>query len=106
MLPFNQSRTPTYDLEDVQRLVGQGPISCRVSAAAFAGADELDLEPGHVIEAVLALNARDFYKSMPAERAPGLWQDVYHLRYAGFDLYIKVQINAAGQAVVVQFKKR
>jgi hypothetical protein len=43
---------------------------------------------------------------MEAERLPGLWQDVYHLRYGSVDLYIKLQISARGRGVVVQFKKR
>jgi motility quorum-sensing regulator/GCU-specific mRNA interferase toxin len=108
MLPSgsDRSRTPTYDLEEVQRLVGQGPISRRITATAFAGADELGMEPDDIVEAILALSVGHFYKSMPSLHLPGTWQDVYHLSYRECDLYIKLQINTAGQAVVVQFKER
>jgi len=106
MLPFDRSRAPTYDLEEVQRLVGQGPISCTVSQTALLNADDLGLGYGDVIEAVLLLSPAEFYKTMESERVPGSWQDVYRSSYAGLRLYIKVQINARGLAVVIQFKER
>ena len=102
----DRSRTPTYDLEEVQRLVGQGPISSRVTKTAQRGAAALDLHGAQIVEAVLSLHPEHFYKSMEADLIPGLWQDVYHCRYEGKDLYIKLQIDATGAAVVIQFKER
>ena len=43
---------------------------------------------------ILDLVEDNFYKSMPAEKAPGLFQDVY----------IKIQINEF--AVIISFKKK
>jgi len=107
MLPFHpERRTPTYDLEEVQRLAGQGPISCKVTTVALRGAAALDLEHEHVIEAVLLLCPDDFYKTMPSDEVPGSWQDVYHLTYQELQLYIKLQISTSGLAVVIQFKRR
>lgn len=45
-----------------------------------------------------------FYKTMPAERAPGLMQDVYKIRYEGERVYLKLQISKSGHAVVIAFK--
>jgi motility quorum-sensing regulator/GCU-specific mRNA interferase toxin len=107
MLPSSdRGSRPTYDLEEVQRLVGQGPISCRVTETALYGARALGLGYSHVVEAVLSLAPGDFHKSMPADRIPGMWQDVYHLTYAGLNVYVKVQLTHSGEAVVIQFKKR
>ena len=106
MLPFDRSRTPTYDLQEVQRLVGQGRVSSWITKAAERGAAELCLDPGQIVEAVLLLKTEHFYKSMQADAAPGLWQDVYHLRHRGKELYIKLQIDTTGAAVVIQFKER
>jgi motility quorum-sensing regulator/GCU-specific mRNA interferase toxin len=105
MLPFNE-HTPTYDLQQVQQLIGQGELSRVISHAAAEAADKLDFSREDVVEAVLSLAPGDFYKSMEAERLPGLWQDVYHLRYRGIDLYIKLQIDTKGRAVVIQFKRK
>ncbi len=107
MLPSDQSRgTPTYDLERIQQLVGQGAISRRVTTAALEGAHQLGLDRSEIIAAVLELTPTCFHKSMEADKCPGLWQDVYHLRYRSMELYIKLQIDPVGIAVVIQFKAR
>jgi hypothetical protein len=106
MLPFDRSRTPTYDLEAVQRLVGQGPITRWITRAAAEGAIELGMNEDAIVEAVLMLTSAHFYKSMEAEQRPGLWQDVYHLPYGRRELYLKLQIAYDGHAVVVQCKRR
>jgi motility quorum-sensing regulator/GCU-specific mRNA interferase toxin len=108
MLPLDpKSRaTPTYDLERIQQLVGQGPISRVVTAAAAEGARTLGLGLQDIDAAVLELTPACFYKSMESERVPGLWQDVYHLSYKGAVLYLKLQIDSFGRGVVIQCKEK
>ena len=108
MLPSSgdRSRTPAYDLEEVQRLVGQGAISRRITKAAVDGAVEVGLSEEGLVAAVLSLTPAHFYKSMEAEQRPGLWQDVYHLPHGTMMLYLKLQIGHDGRAVVVQCKRR
>jgi motility quorum-sensing regulator/GCU-specific mRNA interferase toxin len=108
MLPLDPASraTPTYDLERVQQFVGQGGLSCVITTAAYDGAGEWEWERQEIIEAVLSLAPQHFYKTMEAEKRPGLWQDVYHLPFRGVELYIKLQIDPAGFAAVVQFKRR
>lgn len=101
-----RSGTPAYDLRRVQQLVGQGPLSRRITTAAYDGARVLGIDDDGIVEAVLSLTAAGFYKSMESEVCPGLWQDVYHLTYGRFTLYIKLQIAPDGRAVVVQFKQK
>jgi hypothetical protein len=97
---------PTYDLRELQRLIGQGRISSQISRAAVDGASALDLDDEAIVDAVLTLESGHFYKSMEAEKCPGLWQDVYHVSYRGTWLYIKLQLLPDGRAAVVQFKER
>jgi hypothetical protein len=97
---------PMYDLEKVQQLVGQGLLSSSITQAAKDGAELLGFGDEDIVQAVLELTPRHFYKSMESERLPGLWQDVYHLDYRGWPLYIKLQLNPVGRAVVVQYKAR
>ena len=108
MLPSHSGgRRPTYDLELVQQLIGQGPLSCLITVAAREGARDCGFsEPDDIDEVILALSPANFYKTMEAEKCPGRWQDVYHSEFYGVELYIKLQINSAGTAVVVQFKRR
>lgn len=107
MLPSsgNRGRAPAYDLEEVQRLVGQGPISSRITKVAIQGAADVGMREQDIVAAVLALDAGCFYKSMESEKTPGLWQDVYHLTWGDVELYLKLQING-GFAVVVQCKEK
>jgi motility quorum-sensing regulator/GCU-specific mRNA interferase toxin len=107
MLPYEPGRSiARYDLEALQQLVGQGELSCMITTAARVGARECGLDVDEVVEAVLDLSTTDFYKSMEAEKRPALWQDVYHSSFRGVNLYIKLQLGSAGDAVVVQFKRR
>jgi len=96
----------TYDLEMLQRLIGQGPLSRVITTAAIGGAGLLNIDTAGIVEAVLALTPAHFYKSMEAEKRPGLWQDVYHLPFEGVEIYIKLQLSPDGRGVVVQFKLR
>jgi motility quorum-sensing regulator/GCU-specific mRNA interferase toxin len=106
MLPYNE-RTPTYDLQQVQWLVGQGPLSRVITSAARVGARDCGfVDTRDIVSVVLALSPKNFYKTMEAERCPGLWQDVYHSSFHGVNLYIKLQISFEGAAVIVQFKER
>ena len=49
------------------------------------------------------LNETHFYKTMPAEKKPGLMQDVYRITYQGRRLYLKLQV-VNGWAAVISFK--
>jgi hypothetical protein len=105
MLPYNE-HAPTYDLRQLQWLVGQGELSRVISYVAAQGANELDFSREDIVEAILSLEETHFYKSMESERISGLWQDVYHLWYRGVHLYVKLQVDMKGRAVVIQFKRK
>jgi hypothetical protein len=74
-------------------------LSARQDALAF-GFDSEDIR-----DCVLALNETHFYKYMPAEKVPGLWQDVYKVTYEGIRVYLKLQINFANNAIIISFKE-
>jgi motility quorum-sensing regulator/GCU-specific mRNA interferase toxin len=104
MLPYEE--TPTYDLEQVQWLVGQGELTSYISEAAIRGGEALQIGVDGIVEVVLSLEPGDFYKSMEAERRLGRWQDVYHRWLGDVEVYIKLQIDDSGRAVVIQFKRK
>lgn len=97
---------PTYDLQHLQQLVGQGELSRFVTVTAHRGAGDAGFVETDIIAAVLELRHSDFYKTMEAEQCPGRWQDVYRLEFRGVALYIKLQLSVEGRAVVIQFKPR
>jgi motility quorum-sensing regulator/GCU-specific mRNA interferase toxin len=105
MLPYDE-HTPMDDLQQMQLLVGQGAMTCRVTEAALLGGEALGMDRNAIVAVVLSLEPGDFYKTMEADLCPGLWQDVYHCRVNELELYIKLQVDHTGRAVVIQFKRR
>lgn len=100
-------RKPRYPLERVQALILGGEKGYRISRVARDGAAELHLDEQDIVACVCRLDDGDFYKSMPAEKSLGDWQDVYKAKYCGFSIYLKVQIveRAGSVAVVISFKR-
>lgn len=96
------SRSPTYDLGVVQELVRQRLY--RITVPARKGASDLYLDESDIVDCVLLLREEDFYKTMEAEKAKGLYQDVYRLRYQSRAIYLKLQINRRQTAIVISFK--
>lgn len=101
---------PTYALEEVKRLIAAG--ACRVTTTAEHHArDDLGLTRDALLRCVRQLSGRDFYKTMPSEKMPGHFQDVYRrvfetpLHQGGIEVYCKVQI-VQGRTVVISFKLR
>lgn len=97
---------PTYDLQYLQQLVGQGELSRIITGAAREGASDCGLDVPGIVAAVLELGPTHFYKTMEAGKCPGLWQDVYHLVFRGLELYIKLQLSPDHRATVVQLKRK
>jgi len=95
---------PSYALLRVKELVREGKYRITVSAfqtAAFMGFLDED-----ITECIVdSLEPSHFYKTMAAEQKPGLMQDVYKITYEGKRVYLKLQINESGIAVIVSFKE-
>ena len=99
---------PTYDLATIKALVGSG--QCIVTGEAINGAGALGFDRSDIVSCVIRLTAADFYKTMPAVKRPGLWQDVYRPVHCGIALYVKLQLvprsDGRSLSVVVQFKRK
>jgi len=98
-------KTPTYDLEDIKELL-QDEDTRIVSrddlklAAALGYTDE-----DEIVARVLLLKRNEFHKSMPSEKIPSSWQDVYHTKDGPTRIYIKLSITFNGKGAVVSFKE-
>ncbi len=61
-----------------------------------------------ILDTILDLTPRDFYKSMTAYRDHKIWQDVYKPHFmkedTAFDLYIKLQESIDEKCVIISFK--
>ena len=94
---------PRYNLADIRTLVLEGRY--HITLQARQDALDLDFDSEGVRQCVLALNPTHFYKSMPAEKVPGLWQDVYKVTFEDIRVYLKLQINFDNNAIIISFKE-
>jgi hypothetical protein len=95
---------PSYPLEQIKQLFGNG--NYRITESAFQTAALIDCLHDDILDCVMNyLCESHFYKTMVSDKVPGLMQDVYKIRYEGQRVYLKLQINKAGCAVVVSFKE-
>ena len=94
----------TYSLNEIQLRLRDGRFTITVSG--MQGALQMGLDDEDIVECICEeLRDSHFYKTMPAEKLPGMWQDVYRIRFRGQRVYLKVQINARGKAVIISFKE-
>ena len=95
---------PSYVLLRLKELVKDGKY--RITVTAFQTAALMGFLDEDITECIVDfLGASHFYKTMASEQKPGLMQDVYKITYEGKRVYLKLQINQSGLAVIVSFKE-
>jgi MqsR (Motility quorum-sensing regulator) toxin of toxin-antitoxin system len=95
--------TPRYDLDLIKLLVRSGRWTIGLTPAQHVRQMDMDVED--VADCLLRLRAEDYYKSLPCDHFPGVWQDVYRPAYGGRSLYVKVQCDEE-VVTVAAFKRR
>jgi len=99
-----EKRKPTYDLASI-RAAFLDENSLRLSRTAIRCVRSLGFSRTDVVEVIQALRPSHFYKSMTTYADHTVWQDVYHARHQGIDLYVKFQM-APGGYLIISFKER
>ena len=94
---------PYYDLEKWKSIAATGYY--RITYSALSDGRHIGFDDEDILDCCFQLDDNDFYKPMKAITAPDLWQDVYKITYESVRLYVKIQINDSGKAVVVSFKE-
>jgi hypothetical protein len=94
----------TYSLSRIKDLVRESKY--RITVSAFQTAALMGFLDEDITDCIVnCLASSHFYKTMAAERRAGLMQDVYKITYDGRRVYLKLQINQSGLAVIVSFKE-
>lgn len=96
-----EKRTPHHKLTVVQALATAGKV--RTTHAARTGASELGLTFLDILEIMIALTSRDFYKSMTTYADHTLWQDVYRPVIQVGGVYLKLTV--VDDLLIVSFKE-
>lgn len=99
--PIMEKYTPTYDLEKFK----QSNFSITTTALRSATEIGFDIEGVHAV--VSTMEKSQFYKSMTSKYNHKLWQDVYHVPFDDYILYVKF---TAGQEIsefwLLSFKEK
>jgi motility quorum-sensing regulator / GCU-specific mRNA interferase toxin len=102
-----QKQTHAYHLENIKRAFRRPEsLGGRVTNSAFKGAQQLGLSRQDVIAVIQSLTPKGFYKSMTSYGDHRIWQDVYHARYQGRDIYLKFTAKPGGDYLLISFKER
>lgn len=72
--------------------------------AAARGADDPGMDEQAVVDVIAGLTAGDFDKSMPSDRDPAIWQDVYRPIVADRALHVKFTVDTQGNLLLISFK--
>jgi motility quorum-sensing regulator/GCU-specific mRNA interferase toxin len=101
---MTRARRPRYALTFIKAEFADATRIYRTMTAA-TGAEELGMDDQAVVDVIAGLTASDFDKSMPSDRDPAIWQDVYKPVVAGCELYVKFTMDSQGQVLLISFKE-
>ena len=92
--------TPTYDLTSFKQ------SDFGIKQSALLGAAALGLGRKEIEEAVSGMLPQHFYKSMTSYNNHRIWQDVYHVPYRDWLLYIKFTQGIVTEFELLSFKEK
>jgi motility quorum-sensing regulator/GCU-specific mRNA interferase toxin len=93
--------TPHCKLEIIQSLARDGKI--RATYSALAGGAALDLDFAQMVNTVMKLTPREFFKSMTTHNDSRIWQDVYRPVTEEGPIYMKFTVDDG--VLIVSFKE-
>ncbi len=92
---------PHCELSTVKAMLEAGKV--RITTSALAGADALGLDFDEIVNIVMALTSKDFYKSMTSYNNHKEWQDVYRpITHVG-EVYLKLIV--VNDVLILSFKE-
>ncbi|WP_323016841.1 type II toxin-antitoxin system MqsR family toxin [Castellaniella sp.] len=94
--------TPHCRLSRVKHLLAAGKV--RTTHSARIGANELGLSFSSMLDVLMSLTIRDFYKSMTTHADHSIWQDVYCPVTSYGSIYLKLTV--IDDVLIVSFKER
>jgi motility quorum-sensing regulator/GCU-specific mRNA interferase toxin len=92
---------PRHSLAEVKRLIRESCVI--ITRTAVEDAKHIGFYRADILDTTLALEQRDFYKSMTSHRDHRLWMDVYRPKTSAGQVYLKLMIE--GNAVIISFKE-
>jgi motility quorum-sensing regulator / GCU-specific mRNA interferase toxin len=99
-----EKKTPHYELSGFQREFSS-PRALRMTRTASSQALALGMSMTDVVVMVQDMKRSHFFKAMTSHADATIWQDVYHVPWAGLLLYVKLTVDGAGR-LLLQLKEK
>jgi motility quorum-sensing regulator / GCU-specific mRNA interferase toxin len=96
---------PTHDLETI-KVVFSDTKGLSITGSALKDAAALGYGSEEIIEVIQSIESGHFYKTMPSEKRPGYWQDVYRVPDGDVELYVKFTSDTVTEFKLLSFKER
>ncbi len=96
-----EKRIPQCNLHNIKALIQEGKV--RITFSALEGGAALGFDADGIIEVVMNLKVKDFYKSMTTHADHRIWQDVYRTTTSAGDVYLKLTV--IDDVLIVSFKE-
>lgn len=98
-----EKRTPHHSLTALKEAVIRRGADC-FTRTALHGISNMGLTVAQAMDAIQALTARDFHKSMTTHADHRVWQDVYRAKTPNGTAYAKFTLRDDGN-IVISFKE-
>ena len=99
-----EKRKAHYHLDEIKQAFSS-PDKLRMSVSALMTMASLNFTRVDAVRVIQLLTVKDLYKSMTSNRDHRIWQDVYHCKYEGVTLYVKITIDDEGY-FLISFKEK
>lgn len=97
---------PHYSLSTIKQLIRDSHLFITAQTIKDTALN-YGYDGDDIVQTILHLSESNFYKSMPSEKIPVIWQDLYFKDPAKPDeAFIILQINHRLKKTVIQFKKQ
>jgi motility quorum-sensing regulator/GCU-specific mRNA interferase toxin len=96
-----EKRTPHSKLSLVKSMVEAGQVNA--TRSALTSAEIMGLGFDDIIDIIMALSQKDFYKSMTTHADHKAWQDVYRPLTEAGEVYLKLTVT--NDVLIVSFKE-
>ena len=100
-----EKRRPAYDIEAIKLAFGSVE-NLSMTTGAFQDALALGFDRRSIATTVQQIKRSMFFKSMTTYADHRLWQDVYHVPFYDFVLYVKFQADIITEFKIMSFKER
>lgn len=92
--------TPIYNLESFRH------SQYTIKQSALSGAAAMGFEREDILLAVESMRPEHFYKSMTSYNNHRIWQDVYHVPYKDYMVYVKFTQGVITDFDLLSFKEK